>query len=189
MRVLADAGKNIEHFATERAWRIARRWSRAAARRCCAARSIRRAIAAFFAPHEMPLEFDVDRSRPKISSNCRTRSSGLGSARVSRAGRGVPPRRTFFAPRFHEKFATARRHHQHARRVRYPESGALHPIGKERDQSSGKFLQLLPAHDAPSFFAPQMRLGEKRAEIFVAGPVLHQHRQNGCRLPSLDRRR
>ena len=50
----------------------------------------------------------------------------LGSARVSRAGDGVPPSRTFLAPcldvlaTFLGKTVSARRRNQHARRVRYP---------------------------------------------------------------------
>src|SRR6266446_10220943 len=53
-------------------------------------------------------------------------SGCLGSARVSRAGDGVPPSRTFLAPcqdprsTFLGKTVSARRRNQHARRVRYP---------------------------------------------------------------------
>ena len=48
----------------------------------------------------------------------------LGSARVSRAGFGLAPKRTLpyrFLIRRSEKFACARRTCQHARRVRDPE--------------------------------------------------------------------
>jgi len=54
-----------------------------------------------------------------------------GSARVSRAGFGVSPKRTFLEMPFAivcaipEKFAMARRHRQHARRVRYPDVRVL----------------------------------------------------------------
>src|SRR6266571_6516432 len=53
-------------------------------------------------------------------------SGCLGSARVSRAGDGVPPSRTFLAPcpdlrsTFLGKTVSAGRRNQHARRVRYP---------------------------------------------------------------------
>src|SRR5438128_5615014 len=45
-----------------------------------------------------------------------------GSARVSRAGFGVSPKRTLPCNwKNFQKPVMARRHHQHARRVRYPE--------------------------------------------------------------------
>ena len=44
-----------------------------------------------------------------------------GSARVSRVGFGVPPKRTLVRYSNPSKFALARRHRQHARRARYPE--------------------------------------------------------------------
>ena len=52
------------------------------------------------------------------------------SARVSRVGFGVPPKQSL-------KFAMARRHRQHARRVRYPSVLALEKIIGERVQRFG----------------------------------------------------
>jgi|ERR1043166_5934076 hypothetical protein len=55
-----------------------------------------------------------------------------GSARVSRAGFGVAPERTFLSSRraaktaLQEKFANARGLRQHARRLRYPENTCAH---------------------------------------------------------------
>ena len=50
---------------------------------------------------------------------------------------------------------------------------------QEDNESGRKFLELLPADEAASFLAPQMRLGQKRTEILVAGAIFHQHREKG----------
>src|SRR5437764_1259198 len=44
---------------------------------------------------------------------------------------------------------------------------ACAPQSKERDQSLRKLPQLVPSHCTYSFFAPQMRLGQQFAQIFV----------------------
>jgi hypothetical protein len=47
---------------------------------------------------------------------------------------------------------------------------------KERNQSFGKFGQLIPPHHALSLFTPQMRLRQQLAQIFVTSPRFHQQR-------------
>ncbi len=67
----------------------------------------------------------------------------LGSARVSRAGDGVPPSRTFLSNRScPKKFVAVEHRDQHTRRVRYPELflatlALLVPLGSSRAQNAG----------------------------------------------------
>ena len=45
----------------------------------------------------------------------------------------------------------------------------------KNNQSFGKLWQLARLHRAFAFFTAEMSLGQQFAQIFVAGPIFHQH--------------
>src|SRR5438128_9121556 len=97
-----------------------------------------------------------------------------GSARVSRAGFVVSPKRSFQSPRKRDAFASTRdacATRQIAQRV----------VPKERYQPLRKLRQLLPFHCAfPFHIAAQMRLREQRTKIRVTERTCRQHRQHAA---------
>src|SRR4051794_19064321 len=98
----------------------------------------------------MPLNFDkyvvaTESIDQKLGSIIRI----LGSARVSGAGFGVPPKRTSQSPRRRDVVASTR------------DACATRIImrGEQRNEPFCKFRQFVPPDRALSFLAAQMRLG------------------------------
>src|SRR4029450_4985409 len=94
MGVFADAGKNVEHFAAGRGGML-HTVGREQGEMMVLRQVDQLAVDPFFAPHEMALEVDVNAAAPKSVEQPLRAVHWLGSARVSRAGDGVPPSRTF----------------------------------------------------------------------------------------------
>jgi hypothetical protein len=88
----------------------------------------------------------------------------LGSARLQRAGFGILPKQSLKSSRMQNAFASMLQ--------------ACAP--RNCHQTFSKFWQLIPAHGAFAFFAAQVGLGQQFAQVFVAGAIFHQHRQNAA---------
>src|ERR1041385_3912217 len=92
--VSADASEDVEHFPTVRLRVLNPIGSQD--RQSIMRRKIDKfAVNPFFATNEMPLEFDEHIFAPEsVNKELRAIRGSLGSARVSRAGFGVPPKRS-----------------------------------------------------------------------------------------------
>src|SRR4029453_16289928 len=118
----------------------------------------------------MPLNFNEHILAPEcIDQKLRAIRGVLGSARASRAVSGALAGNFFNV----ENVTGVRCTFGEASNV--AREGACAPRSKERDQSFRKLRQLIPPHGALPFLAPQMRLSEQFAQIFVACSVFYEH--------------
>src|SRR5450432_3660908 len=164
MGVFADAGKNVEHFATQRRG-VLHAVGREQRETVVLGEIDQLAVYPLFTAHEVPLQLDINLVRAKSVEQSSHAVSWLGSARVSRAGRAVPARQTFLHASLALKSSIIRK-------VRDSEDAVASTrdacATQQCDQPGGEFGQFFPPHRAVSLCAAQMRLGEEGAKVGVA---------------------
>ena len=188
MRVFADAGKNVEHFAAQRGG-VLDAVGREQWKTMVLGQVDQPAIDALLAPHEMALQLNINAVAAKdleqplhtvvitLGSTGRWPVVRCGSRRTSRGMR----RCHHLAPRVALRANCVRRATGRDRPAAYaPRSLKRCRSRKERDQSIGKFFQLHVGQKTRAFFAPQMRLSQEGAKICIADSIFHQHGQESA---------